>query len=1185
MNTDPDRREQAFATRHGESMAQSVSHSTDGSSDKSARKASGQYLKLWADTVLDAHDARTTLKSAEKREPIDHAHLSKILLLRRQQTTVEHDDSGEAPSEYELVRELESGGMGTVYLAKQTSLDRVIALKKIKPEMAKNYERRNDFLSEAVILGELEHPNIVPIYDAAVNERGHPFYAMRCVRGTVWSKVMGKVSREDNLDVLLKVTQAVMYAHSRGIIHRDLKPDNVMLGDYGEVMVMDWGIAAAVEDSAKAPPLTRRTALGGTPAYMAPEMARGDHTAIGKHSDIYLLGAILYEIVTGYPPHCKKDVVACIVDAARNIIEPARQKGELVRIALKAMATDPAQRFGSARVFMNMLVTYRRHAESLRLVSKAEEEAERAEREERYAPFTEAVADYKQALKLWENNPRACQGLSRALKAYAELAMRRKDLELAAHLLDANVPEHADALAQLSHARRLRSLRRRNLRRLRGAAAACFIAILIFLVRDYVHRFGKWEQIFAATFSEPDDLEGLAFSHVNLTADVAPDPVDENGLRLEAGHMCWFRELKIWNNVRVEFEVCWPDQVDGFEILINSVREQPPVFGQVPPGYSCQFGGWRNTCDYISRNEKSRDPIVVKIARSRYRSGRFYRLVFQRMDDEFKLIADGRTVLRRIELLPMSGWDLCRVGVRSWSDIHIRVARVYRMSLPRKANPITIGDALYAEGNYRAAVRHYINMAGDFEGEGIEEKALVKAYLTSFQIHDDMEALRRNVKRIMGIKYPGSPYRLSMLEAECRHVWRDNAYDTAFALLAEIMRRDRDHRMAVALLEELDAGVPPAVRDELLARVACTTHLKRLNVSGLALTNLAFATGLKLNWLDCSANRIADLEPLRRMPLIYLDCANNEISDLSALSQLKLRVLCCDNNRIADLEPLRSLPLQTLACRNNQIGDVTALQGLPLWRLHLDGNDIVLPPWCDGMPLRTLTMADNRLESLDALRHAARLETLDVRNNRLISLAPLADAPLRVLHASGNPLHNLAPYESAPPAEEFTFDIMRFEPDYLEQLLNQWRQTQAPTNLIVRICVERAFAVGDAQALHAMAQEYKGRRYLLVPVALRWDEAREKTQAMGAHLLTLADADEARFACSLLTDAYSQTWLGLILNDRGEDRWTTGEPVVYRNYHSWKDRNVTSPRCISLHNGDCTWVTADASRMSFIIEW
>ncbi|HWL07249.1 MAG TPA: serine/threonine-protein kinase, partial [Planctomicrobium sp.] len=202
--------------------------------------------------------------------------------------------------DYKIERTLGRGGMGVVYAARQASLDRVVAIKVIQSVTdaekshfqssgrfhAAQKQRREQFLSEAVVTGDLDHPNIVPIHDVAKTHEGDLFYSMKKVDGTPWDAVINTKSIDDNLEILLKVADAVGFAHSRGVVHRDLKPENVMLGGFGVVMVMDWGLAVPTPTFQKIGTIRQTTSLGGSPAYMAPELALGPIDQITPSSDI-----------------------------------------------------------------------------------------------------------------------------------------------------------------------------------------------------------------------------------------------------------------------------------------------------------------------------------------------------------------------------------------------------------------------------------------------------------------------------------------------------------------------------------------------------------------------------------------------------------------------------------------------------------------------------------------------------------------------------------------------------------------------------------------------------------------------------------------------------------------------------------------------------------------------------------
>ena len=291
--------------------------------------------RTWDAVDLEGRDSLVTIKSRSSASATQSALVVQPRALRGT------EDQAQLPADYELINKLGEGGMGLVYLARQASINRVVALKMLKSGTVGTTEQRVKFLSEAVVTGDLDHPNIVPIYDLGTSQDGTLFYSMKRVQGTPWLHVIRQKSLPENVEILMKVADAVAFAHSRGVIHRDLKPENVMLGDFGEVLLLDWGLAMPTPGFEKSDSVTQTHSVGGTPAYMAPEMASGPIERVGLAADVYLLGAILYDIVAGQPPHAGTSVMRCLAAAARNEIQPTDKSGELLDIALKAMATQP----------------------------------------------------------------------------------------------------------------------------------------------------------------------------------------------------------------------------------------------------------------------------------------------------------------------------------------------------------------------------------------------------------------------------------------------------------------------------------------------------------------------------------------------------------------------------------------------------------------------------------------------------------------------------------------------------------------------------------------------------------------------------------------------------------------------------------------------------------------------------
>ncbi len=310
---------------------------------------------------------------------------------------------------------LAAGGLGQVWLAIDRELDRPVALKELRPELAEHPARQARFWREARITGILEHPGVPPVYGLGVDDQGRPYYAMRLIRGESLEKAIARyhstdgnacalgrdlsharsvdrpmqpqaeAGRESSPDTtagsrslalrelvgrMIDVCHTIEFAHSRGFVHRDIKPANIMLGEYGETIVVDWGLARPIgkedprdADTARdrgevsAPSGHTPTRMGvalGTPQFMSPEQAAGAHDQVGPASDVYSLGATLYMLLTGVPPFnlCRvADILYAVITG--DLVPPRQVRPEihpaLEAVCLKAMALTPEARYASAR--------------------------------------------------------------------------------------------------------------------------------------------------------------------------------------------------------------------------------------------------------------------------------------------------------------------------------------------------------------------------------------------------------------------------------------------------------------------------------------------------------------------------------------------------------------------------------------------------------------------------------------------------------------------------------------------------------------------------------------------------------------------------------------------------------------------------------------------------------------------
>jgi eukaryotic-like serine/threonine-protein kinase len=341
-------------------------------------------------------------------------------------------DPDQVDPDYTLCGPLGLGGMAVVWLAKQLQLDREVAIKCARD--AHDGEAGLLLLREAMITGQLEHPNIVPVH-ALIGISDAPAVVMKRLAGNTWDVLIreGQLSLERHLEIFGQVLNAVAFAHSRGVVHRDIKPGNVMIGEFGEVYLLDWGVARRLDD----PP---SDAIVGTPCYLAPEMAEGHADA---RTDVFLLGATLHELLTGEPRHRGLSPLEVLYHAMN--VEPYPYSGvpeELAAICNRACAREPDQRYQTANDLRGAIADFREHRAAWELSEAAEAELAQlskvvGDRSVRNADvqqrFVHARLGFEAALRVWPESPDAQAGLTRCLTVMIdyELECRRPEAALA----------------------------------------------------------------------------------------------------------------------------------------------------------------------------------------------------------------------------------------------------------------------------------------------------------------------------------------------------------------------------------------------------------------------------------------------------------------------------------------------------------------------------------------------------------------------------------------------------------------------------------------------------------------------------------------------------------------------------------------------------------------------------------
>ena len=419
---------------------------------------------------------RTGANDETLREP-PHSFTARGTGLPHLSIGAELDERGSSGVQLIIQKLLGEGGMGMVHLARQPLLDRDVAIKRVRPDAPR--AAADSLFREARYMGSLEHPNILPVHALGADSEGRPILVMKCIDGVPWRTLIAQPDHpawerwtgwasdpfERNIEILIDVCRAVAYAHDNGILHRDLKPDNIMLGEHGEVYVLDWGIATRLDRP-------RVSGVVGTPAYMAPEMVDPDGP-LSPATDVYLLGSCMHEVLTGVPPHAGRSLKEVLAKAHLSA-SPALigVPNVLAEICRKALAADPADRFAAPDALRESLMTWLRTRGSVVLSTAASQKLDHLHQLlgtpdpdviAVSSAFTASHFGFGQALDSWSDNPEAKAGLQSARRLMATFQILRENLDHAETLI-ADIDEPGDLPAKLAAGRERQAERLRMAR-------------------------------------------------------------------------------------------------------------------------------------------------------------------------------------------------------------------------------------------------------------------------------------------------------------------------------------------------------------------------------------------------------------------------------------------------------------------------------------------------------------------------------------------------------------------------------------------------------------------------------------------------------------------------------------------------------------------------------------------------
>ncbi len=451
----------------------------DARPDDAARPEAADLRSIWRSRGVDlaalTPDSDGTIRPAA---PGLSVTLPPLEAAPEQQAPLPRLDDGEGG--IRLGETLGQGGMGVVKRARQLPLGRDVAVKIVR-DAANPVRAEAELLREARVTGLLEHPNVVPVHALCRDDRDLPAIVMKRIAGVEWTTLIRNPehprpgdegdAQEFHLNVFLQVCSAVQFAHSRQLVHRDLKPDNVMIGEFGEVYVLDWGLAAGTGDHPPpgVPHVRDIHAVAGTPQYMAPEQATADGNRIGEHTDIYQLGCILHECITGRARHSGATVSELLESAYHSVpfayadVVP----DELAAICNRACAADPARRYQDVGELRAAVLAFRRHRSATMLAREARLRlvalrsliaggSASVQELRLHGLFSECRFGFQQALAAWPECVEASAGLRTARLLMAEFELGRGDLHSASVLVGELEDPPDDLVA------RLRALRARE---------------------------------------------------------------------------------------------------------------------------------------------------------------------------------------------------------------------------------------------------------------------------------------------------------------------------------------------------------------------------------------------------------------------------------------------------------------------------------------------------------------------------------------------------------------------------------------------------------------------------------------------------------------------------------------------------------------------------------------------------
>ncbi|OGV68049.1 MAG: hypothetical protein A3K19_26970 [Lentisphaerae bacterium RIFOXYB12_FULL_65_16] len=914
---------------------------------------------------------------------------------------VTHLLSSKDEGKYDVVTMLAKGGMGAILEARDLNIQRNIAMKVILNPQQVSKDKILRFIEEARITGQLEHPSIVPVHDLGVDAHNNVYYTMKLMKGITLAdvieglaakkpKMIAQYPLSELLGIFLKVCDAMAFAHMRGVVHRDLKPGNIMVGEYGEVVVMDWGLAKVIRrskksvegrppaaDTTRRPPkekdkekdkkdsgihslradtigmamVTHDGQIMGTPAYMSPEQARGENEEIDERSDIYALGAILYEILT-----LRRHIEA---ENTKELFSKLLQ-GDIIPPALHNQPESAKKRAPKSEV---------RSAGDLERKALEASLQKRQEDGEEQAQFPHCPAG---------RVPSALSAV--CMKA---LAFNPQDRYRVVKELQADIHAYQSGYATVAEEA---GLLRQILLMLKRHVAEVMLIVIAFtiLVAVVIGMLSRLNQeknlaIDARIAAEASELK--AERARNKIADISRRGAPEFVTKTKR-----MMDMKQWPDALAATEMAialdssiWEARFLQGLLLLSELRfeESAEAFHRALylelPGTEAylrtkRFAELAEKC--VTKKEQSKgvwdSNLTLSLALA-FEKREQYLLASKLYQMSGKPPREGKSV-RELQLIAaVDGLVAVNPGLDP-AEIHVATGT-------HPSDPITISShskvlvdltplaALVVDTAPLKEAATVVNL--DFSETGVHELTVLKGML--------IQELNLSVTAVSDIApLTGMPLRvLNLAESQVS----DLSPLKGMSLTQIDLRRTRVND--ISALE----GMP----------------MESIDLSYTLVGSIAVLKGMPLKAVRLESTQACDISPLKGMPLKQLTLGGTQIIGISALKEMPLEHLELQDTKVSNISALEGMPLKRLRLDNTGITSIEALAGMPLEELSMEGTDVEdISILSKTTNLRSLNLASTRVTDISALRSLL-LERLNLEKTGVDDISALSRMPLKAL--------------------------------------------------------------------------------------------------------------------------------------------------------------------------------------------